>query len=562
MTDRPNDGMPPVTDIPDLVTEFLERYYAFSPHEASSFLGLHRYDGIANDRSQQALDGHRTELRDFQARIANAQERRAHLNPSQQLDLDLLDYMTAQDAYSLNEGAIYSEQPLAYVQFDVISYLKRDYAPFEARARHAVTFLRASLSLLEQARTNLKPVLPKAFLEVAIGVSKGYVAYYSQGGEFFSDLGDNLPSSLLHEAREVAAQVSSAVAEFVTWLEGRLANATDDFALGRERYKAYLKANELVEIEPEALLEIGEADLRRNLDRLNELVGGVMPGLSVADAIKEMGKNHPTAAGLIPDTAAMLERIRTYLIQKHIVSVPSEVRCTVAQTPSYYPAEAFASMDPPGPFETVATEAFYYVNGPKADWSAEKQEEWLTTFAYTNLEDISIHEAYPGHYVQLLWHQRAPTDAAKSTFNYAFVEGWAHYCEQMMIAEEGYGDGDPKLEIAQKLEALVRNVRFVCSIRMHTQGMTVAQATTRFIEEAHLAPAAAEAEATRGTYDPGYLAYTLGKLQILKLREDYKAEKGAEYSLHTFHDKLLSFGSPPVALIRSHILAHDTGAVL
>jgi len=261
---------------------------------------------------------------------------------------------------------------------------------------------------------------------------------------------------------------------------------------------------------------------------------------------------HATADRLIPATRDMLEEIREFLIEQGVISIPSEVRALVDETPRHM-RWAFAMMDTPGPYETTATEAYYYVTPVEPDWSAEEAETWLRTLNHFALTDISIHETYPGHYVHFLHYANAPTEVSRRTDSYAFTEGWAHYAEQMMW-EEGFCGGDPRFRLAQLTEALVRNCRFVCAIRMHAHGMSVDEATRFFVENAFYDELPARKEAERGTFDPGYFSYTLGKLQILQLREDCKAAWGSDFTLKGFHDRLLSRGAPPVELMRRVLL--------
>jgi uncharacterized protein (DUF885 family) len=248
----------------------------------------------------------------------------------------------------------------------------------------------------------------------------------------------------------------------------------------------------------------------------------------------------------------MLEEIRDYLIEEDLITVPSDVRAKVAPTPQHL-RWAFAMMDTPGPYETQATEAYYYVTPCEDSWTDEEAEAWLRTLNTFALEDISIHEAYPGHYVHFLHYQSAPTEVSKRVGSYAFIEGWAHYTEQMMW-EEGFRAGDPRFRLAQLSEALVRNCRFVCALRLHCFDMTVAEATQFFIDNAYYEELAARKEAERGTFDPGYFSYTLGKLEILRVREQYRDLLGSEFSLKAFHDRVLSRGAPPIGMLHELVV--------
>jgi uncharacterized protein (DUF885 family) len=254
--------------------------------------------------------------------------------------------------------------------------------------------------------------------------------------------------------------------------------------------------------------------------------------------------------------------IRQFLLERRLVSFPSDVRVKVDLTPKFERATSFASMDSPGPFEQVATEAFYYVTPTEPEWDAKRKEEWLTAFNFYATDVTSIHEAYPGHYVQSLHLKASPASRIDKAFgSYAFVEGWAHYSEQMVI-DEGFPAGaDPitaaKYRLEQSDEALLRLCRLVASLRMHTKGMSVQEATKFFMDNCYYEEAPARSEAERGTYDPGYGFYTLGKLQILKLREDWKKQEGDKFNLQRFHDELLKHGQPPIRLLREVMLKDE-----
>jgi uncharacterized protein (DUF885 family) len=277
---------------------------------------------------------------------------------------------------------------------------------------------------------------------------------------------------------------------------------------------------------------------------------------------KSIQHDHPTERNLIPETAKHLEMIRQFLIGQKIVRFPTNDRVKVEETPKFDRATSFASMDAPGPFERAA-QAFYYVTPTEPEWDAKRKEEWLTAFNYYVNDVTSIHEAYPGHFVQALHLKASPTSKIDKTFgSYAFTEGWAHYCEKMVIDEGFPGAVDPtvraKYRMAQSDEALLRLCRLCVSVKMHCQNMSVDEATKFFKDNAYYEEASARSEAERGTYDPGYGFYTLGKLQFLKLRDDYRAQEGKDFSLMKFHDALLRYGQPPIRILRETLLKnHD-----
>ncbi|HEU4793909.1 MAG TPA: DUF885 domain-containing protein, partial [Nitrolancea sp.] len=353
---------------------------------------------------------------------------------------------------------------------------------------------------------------------------------------------------------------ADAVDRFITYLKEAQSRATNAFAIGADAFAQMLRFGEMVDTPLETLLAVGEEDLARNSTAAIETAAEIDQDRDIREIMSELSADHPSASELIPATARMLESLRNYVIERAIVTIPSDNRCLVEETPSFL-RWAFAMMDTAGPFETRARESYYYITPPEADWPQERQEEWLTEFNYAGLQDISIHEAYPGHFAHFLHLPLIPYPARQVFLSYAFVEGWAHYVEQMML-DIGYGDGDPRLRLAQIKEALTRNCRYIAAIKMHTQGMTVDEATQLFMEKAFAEEAPARQEAVRGTFDPGYLNYTLGKLMILKLREDYRRQEGPAFSLLEFHDRLLGLGAPPVPLARRALLREDVEASL
>jgi uncharacterized protein (DUF885 family) len=273
-----------------------------------------------------------------------------------------------------------------------------------------------------------------------------------------------------------------------------------------------------------------------------------------------MKTNVYSADALIPSIGAELEQIRQFCIDRNIVTIPSEIRAIVTESPKFA-RWATAMMSTPGPFERKATEAYYDVTPVDSKWSADEKREWLADFNRYVAANVSIHEAYPGHYVQFLHSNRAPSRVQKVFVSYAGSEGWAHYVEEMMI-EQGFGEGDPFYEVAQLQDALLRNCRFLCAIDMHTNGMSVKDATKVFMDNAYLEELTARREAERGTFDPGYFKYTLAKLQILKLRDDYKKKVGESSSLKSFHDSLLRYGMPPLVVTRERMLGKGSGPSL
>jgi uncharacterized protein (DUF885 family) len=322
----------------------------------------------------------------------------------------------------------------------------------------------------------------------------------------------------------------------------------------------------MVTLSPEQILEIGLRELQSKQHVFTEAGREIDPARPSVEVFRAIQKDHPTEQGLIPDTARDLDMIRQFVIDRHIITIPSPVRATVAETPQFMRTTSFASMDTPGPFETKATEAYYYVTPVEANWPPQQKEEWLTAFNYYTTDIVSIHEAYPGHYVQFLCLNASPATKLEKIFSsYAFVEGWAHYAEQMLV-DEGFGASPSptptredkvkaaKYRLAQTDEALLRICRLCASIKMHCQGMSVEEATKFFQDNCYYEQKPARQEAIRGAYDPEYLYYTLGKLEILKLREDYRRQEGQKFTLQAFHDEMLRHSAPPIRLLREVML--------
>jgi len=551
-----------------LVNEFLDRKFDFNPDEAV-WMGLHEYDGRIPDLSLDRIARRIIELEHFLDEIneIEAAEQAAADDPTHtpldamaSYDLNLVRYDGERELFRLRDMKVQEKMPIIFSgAFDVTSYIKRDYAPFPARVRSVIDALSQAQQALADARENLEGSIPRSSIEVALRVYEGHISYL--GNELTEVVKKGVNPRMYAEFEPVRDAAVAELKDFVAWLKGKQEAASDEFALGEELYARLLHYYELIDMPVADVLAVAQADLKRNKDRLDQLAKQMDASLSVPELVKKLGANHPSSEELVAKGEERLEHIRKYIIEHKIITIPSEVRCVVEESPSFM-SWSFASMAVPGPFEDIATQSYYYLTRPQEDWSQEKKDEWLSQFAYHILDVVSVHEAYPGHYVQFLHMKHAPTRASKCVYATTFVEGWAHYTEEMMVAEQGFEADDPRIEIAQLLEALVRNVRFVNSILMHTQGETVEEATQRFINDAYMEEASAYAEAIRGTFDPGYFAYTVGKLQIYKLRRDYEAEQGEDFNLQEFHDKLLSLGSPPLALIRPLILREDNGVSL
>ena len=510
------------------VEDILPATWEFYPNLASG-LGLHEYDGRLSDISGASLARRSRQLR------------------------DALDSLEAIDPAGLSRQDSFDHRMLT-------AALKRDYAPLEQRVETLTRALEAVPKVVDGLKGVLGARLSRAVLEASIEAYSGVASFYDNDLPEAVEPVDDPHLRLREKLEEARRSASEAITAFVEHLKALREHAVDDFAIGPEGFRRLLEQGEMVDLPMQRLLDVGSEDLARNLARFRHTAARIDPSRSPAEVMVEVAGDHPTAGSLMSDTSDMLEELRTFLIDHHIVSVPSEDRCQTTETPTYM-LWAFAAMDMPGPFETSAREAYYYVTPVEDGWTERQKEEWLTSFNYASLQNISVHEAYPGHYVHYLHTRSAPSKISQVFGAYSFCEGWGHYTEEMMI-EQGLAGDDPRVVLGQLSDALLRNCRYVCAIRMHTQGMTVEEATRFFMENAYMKELPAGKEAMRGTFDPMYLNYCLGKLMILKLREDFQAEKGVQFSLKEFHDTFLSFGAPPIPLVREMMLREPGKDVL
>jgi uncharacterized protein (DUF885 family) len=544
-----------------IAEEFIKGYFAARPLLGTS-IGLHEYDGKITDYSRLALDAELFRLKKFDDRLQKFDL--AKLNQRQSIDLRVLQAAIRTEVFQREAMSIYERDPMVYARAaDINIYIKRNFAPIEDRVHSIIAIESQVPNIVIAAKTNLDATLPKPYVELAIQIARGSADFLRKNlVEAIADLKDErLRSDFLESNRKAAA----ALIDYAGWLEReRLPKATDDFALGEEKFSRMLKETELVDLPPEKILEIGLDQLAKEQKIFADAAAKIDPDKSPEEVFKQMQSEHPTAESLLADINKNLESIRKFVVTRKLVTIPSEVRARVKETPQYRRATSFASMDTPGAFEKRATEAYYYVTPPENDWPPLQKDEWLTAFNFYTADVVSIHEVYPGHYVQFLRLNASPASKVEKIFgSYAFIEGWAHYCEKLML-DEGYGtvaNPNPddlkraaKYRMAQADEAMLRLCRLCVAIKMHTQNMTVEEATKFFQDNCYYEEKPAHAEAMRGTFDPGYLNYTLGKLEILKLRDDYKVQEGANFSAQKFHNELLNHGMPPIRLLREIML--------
>ena len=550
-------------DYEAVAEEYIKGYLAARPLQGTA-LGLHEYDGKITDYSRLALDAELSRLRRFDDRLNKFDPTK--LSPRQAIDLRILQAAVKKELFQMQDLSVFERNPMVYARAaDVNVYVQRNFAPLEDRVRSLIAIESQVPNILIAARTNLNEVLPKPYVELAIQIARGSSDFLKKDlPPAIAGLKDERLRAAFQESNRRAA---NALSDYAAWLEReKLPKASVEFALGEEKFRRLLAQTELVDLPPQKILEIGLEKLKAEQEAFAKAAKIIDPDKSPTEVFRQIQSEHPTPENLIPDVAKDLDKIRKYVTSHSLVTIPSDVRAKVKETPQYLRATSFASMDTPGPFEKRATEAYYYVTPTENDWPEKQKEEWLTAFNYYTSDITSIHEAYPGHYVQFLrLNASSATKVEKIFGSYGFVEGWAHYCEKMMI-DEGYGSATgatpseedakraAKYRMAQADEALLRLCRLCVSIKMHTQKMSIDEATKFFQENCYYEEKPSRQEAMRATFDPLYLNYTLGKLQILKLRDDYKAQQGDDFSLQKFHNELLNHGMPQIRLLREIML--------
>jgi uncharacterized protein (DUF885 family) len=543
----------PASDFGRLVDAYFEALLAFAPTAATA-AGLHAHDDALEDLSRARIEARVAEVRGFVARLEALPE--AGLLPDETVDRAFLTSEARAELFDLVTMESWRRNPMGYARLPgeaVDALMKRAFAPAPARLRSVIARLKLVPSLYANARTNLDNPAPE-HTELALRMAKGSIGFFESATRTWARSATQATNdaALLEEFAAANDAALAATRDFASWLEQDLKPRSHGvFALGKEKYRELLRLQEMVETPLPELLANGEAHLAQDRAAFISTAAKIAPGQRPAEVMQALTGEHPTAVDLIPSVARGLEAARDYATLHKLVTFPSQQRPIVRETPPYARAAVFASMDTPGPFEVPGVDAYYYVTPVEPDWTAEHREEHLRMFNRHTTTMIDVHEAYPGHFLQFLYMPSVKSKVRKLMYTTANVEGWAHYAEQMMI-DEGFGDGDPKLRLAQLQEALLRDCRYVVAIKMHTQGMTVAEATRVFVEQGFQEEANGHEEAMRGSYDPMYLAYTLGKLQIQALRDEYLARTGRD--LRAFHDAFVAQGGLPVAFIRKLIL--------
>jgi uncharacterized protein (DUF885 family) len=533
-----------------IANEFIEDYFRAQPFFAAES-GRHEFDGQLPDLSALGLKHEVDRLHAARARISAVDA--AALQPRERFDREYLIGVIDRDLFWMEKAKYPFSNPYWYIDaIDPDLYLNHDYAPLDVRMKAYIKFARAIPKTAADIQNNLRPPLPSTYVELGIADFGGFVDFFSKDvAPIFASVKDPALQGQLADAN---AHAAAAMGSLTTYLVGLRKTATNNFPLGKALYAQMLHDTEKVDVPVEEIEAAGRADLERNTRSLREECAVYLPKGSVLDCVTQVMADKPTNGPLAAARLQLVE-LKNFVRDHDVVSIPNGDEALVAQAPPYNSSNA-AFIQLPGAYDHGVA-ATYNIAAPDPKWSKVERDAYVPSNA--TLLFTSVHEVWPGHFLQFM-HSNANADKLEGLWvGYAFAEGWAHYCEEMMY-EEGLGRGDPAKHIGQIIEALLRNVRLLSSIGMHTGSMTVAQSEQMFREQAFQDPGNARQQAARGTYDPAYLNYTLGKLMIRKLRTDWLAkapvDTGANFrsQWHKFHDLFLSYGGPPIPLLRKEML--------
>jgi len=543
---------------------FEEVYFHFAPTVGTA-AGLHQYDSKLEDYSAAGLQREIAALHAWEKKLQGIDP--SALDAPEAADYAILVNNIRGQLLMLEDVRMWEKNPDNYssgVTNSIFVLMERDYAPVNVRMRAAVERERQIPQVLQEARKNLKNP-PKIYTEIALEQIDGLVSFFQ------NDVPTAFAGATDAETKADFAKSNAAVIEalqsYKTWMKtDLLTRSNGEFRFGAETFRKKLLYDEMVDIPLDKLLQIAYADLHRNQAEFQRVAKEIDPKKTPQQELAELATIHPAPDKLLQAFQDSFDSEIAFIRAKHIITLPSDVRPTLEETPPFMRATTQASMDSPGPFEKNSKKAYFNVTLPEKDWTPEHVAEHMASFNVGTIVSTSVHEAYPGHYVQFLWQPQFPSDIRRVLGANTNIEGWAHYCEQMML-DEGYGqpgvgakdEHEAKLiRLGQLQDALLRDARFVVSIQMHTQGMSFDDAVKFFVSDGYQSPAIAEMEAKRGTSDATYLYYTLGKLEIMKLRADMQKKQGAKFTLGGFHDSLMRQGFAPIKVVRKAMLGDDT----
>jgi uncharacterized protein (DUF885 family) len=553
----------------DFLTDqyFDQIYFHFSPTAGTS-AGLHQYDTQLEDYSAEAVKSEVAALHDIEKKLLEIDPTALDAAPAADYAI-LLNAVRAQ-LLQLEVVRPWEKNADNYssgVTNSIFTIMERPYAPVNTRLRAAIAREKLIPQVFAEARKNHKNP-PRIYTEIALEQIDGSISFFQNDvPEAFKDATD---TKAKEEFAQTNAAVIAAMKDYAAWMKSDLLpRSNGDFKYGADTFKKALAYNEMVDIPLERLLEIALADLHKNQAEFARVAKEIDPKKTPQEELAELAAIHPAPDKLLQAFQDRFNSEIDFIRTHHIIGIPSTVQPTLEETPPFMRATTQASMDPPGPFETHSTKAYFNVTLPDPTWSKEKSDEYMAAFNVGTIVSTSVHEAWPGHYIQFLWTPQFPSKIRKLLGANTNIEGWAHYCEQMML-DEGYnapgvGAKDEResklIRLGQLQDALLRDARFIVSIRLHTGtggAMSIQQAEDFFVAEGYQSRPIAEVETKRGTSDALYLYYTLGKLEIMKLREDVRKQQGAAFSLEKFHNDLMRQGYAPIKVIRKAMLHNDS----
>jgi uncharacterized protein (DUF885 family) len=542
-----------------LTAGFMQSYFDARPFFAAQS-GRHEFDGQLPDLSNHGIRREIARLHDERNQVAAVDPKT--LEPRERFDREYLLAVVDRDLFWMEKAKYPFSNPGWYIdKIDPDMYLNRNYAPLNVRMKAYIKYARGIPRMVNDIKANLQSPLPKTYVELGIAQFGGLADFYSKNvAATFASVSDPDLQKQLKDVDTAAAQAMDALKQ--TLVEERK-KANDKFALGPDLYAQMVAQTENVNLAVDQIEAAGRADLERNTAALKAECGTYAPKESLMQCIAKMSAHKPKD-GAVEAARAQLVMLKDFIVKNNVVSIPSNEEALVAEAPPYNRSNA-AFIQVPGPYDHGVTST-YNIAPPDPKWSKAEQAAYVPSEA--TLLFTSVHEVWPGHFLQFLHSNANPSKLEGLWVGYAYAEGWAHYCEEMMY-EKGLGKGDPETHIGQITDALLRDVRLLSSIGLHTHGMTVAQSEKMFREQAFQDPGNARQQAARGTYDPAYLNYTLGKLMIRKLRTDWIAKHLREGSTaapadeqalwHDFHDQFLSYGGPPIPLLRKEMLGEEGG---
>ena len=530
----------------ELVEGYLKAHPAFAV-----VAGRHEFDGVLPDWSAQGIAAEITRLHGTKARLVGIAD--ASLNDSARFERDAFIARIDRDLFWMEAAHAPSANPSFYLDWmldnlDPSPYLTRTYAPLDTRMRAYTKYARSAQQAAEQIRSTLRPPLARPLIDRGVAAFKGFADFFTKDvAGVFAEVKD---ATAIAEFTEANAAAAKAMRGLATWLEQQRATATSSFALGPDTFAKMLADTEGVTTPLAELEAAGRADLARNQQALREACAKYAPGATVPACMAKMASNKPTG-GAVAGARMQLADLKKFVEDAGFATIPGTEEALVNEAPPYN-RDNFAYIDIPGPYEK-GLPAIYYIAPPDPSWPAKEQHDYLPGKA--DLLFTSVHEVWPGHFLQFLHSNRNPSIVGRLFVGYAYAEGWAHYAEEAAW-EIGLGNGDLETHIGQLSNALLRNVRFLSAIGLHTKGMTVANAEKMFREEAFSDPGTARQQAARGTYDPAYLNYTMGKLMIRKLRDDWSASRGGRKAWREFHDRFLDAAAPTIPLVRKQMMGN------